>query len=83
MFCVHAELPRECVYEKSVLRTCRIGVILHVGRACFSYMQNWGPCACRCGMFFVQGGPETPSAKWEHAELPRVRKVFIAHEASM
>ena len=46
-------------------------------------MQNWGPSACRCGMFFVQGGPEPPSAKWEHAEFPRVRKVFIAHEASM
>ena len=58
MFCVHAELPRECVYEKSVFRKCRIGVIVHVGRACFSYMQNWGPSVCRCGMFFVQGGPE-------------------------
>ena len=46
------------VYEKSDLRTCRIGVILHVGQACFPYMQSWGNCACRCGMFFVQGGPE-------------------------
>ena len=46
------------VYEKSDLRTCRIGVIVYVGQACFPYMQNWGPNACRCGMFFVQGGPE-------------------------
>ena len=83
------------VYEKSVLRTCRIGVRVHVDvvcfsykvvqnppsvyskpnsqrqmctckitsrvrvrKKCFSYMQNWGNCACRCGMFFVQGGPE-------------------------
>ena len=33
-------------------------VILHVDVVCFSYMHNWGPSVCRCGMFFVQGGPE-------------------------
>ena len=60
VFGVHKELPRECMYEKSVFRTCRIGVIVYVGRACFSYMHNWGPSACRCGMFFVQAAPEPP-----------------------
>ena len=46
------------VYEKSDLRTCRIGVIPRVRKTLFSYMQNWGTSACGCGMFFVQGGPE-------------------------
>ena len=36
VFGVHAELPRECVYEKHFFRTCRIGVILHVDVVCFS-----------------------------------------------
>ena len=41
-------------------------------------MQNWGPSACRCGMFFVQGGPEPPSAKWEH-ENCRVYEKCLLH----
>ena len=36
VFCVHAKLPRECVYEKSVFRTCRIGVRVYVDVVCFS-----------------------------------------------
>ena len=38
---------------QSVLRTCRIGVRVYVGRACFPYKQNWGPSACRPNAFSV------------------------------
>ena len=46
-------------FQKSVFRTCRIGVIVHVGRACLVYMDNWGSSVCRPSMFFVQAAPET------------------------
>ena len=38
---------------QSVLRTCRIGVRVYVGRACFPYKQNWGPSVCRPNAFSV------------------------------
>ena len=51
------------------------------------YMQNWGPSACRCGMFFVCWSRTSllytrnriPSARCVHAELPRVRKKCFAY----
>ena len=60
VFGVHSELPRECMYEKSVLRTCRIGVRVCVRKKCLVYMHNWGSSVCRPSMFFVQAVPEPP-----------------------